>query len=134
MPVVKKYKEAIYVFSNGAEHIELEYDFAADGGAVGVYDLAMIKERMVVEKAYLKVVDAVTSGGSATVEFGIKGGDTDAFIAAVGPAGLLINTVVDQASTADGLVVAADSGLAMEVKTAALTAGKLRLVLKLAQF
>lgn len=134
MPVAKKYKEAIYVFSNGAEHIELEYDFSQDGGAIGVYDLAMIKERMVVEKCYLKVDAAVTSGGSATVEFGIKAGDTDAFIAATAPGALLINTVVDQASTADGLVIAPDAVLAMEVKTAALTAGKLTLVLKLAQF
>lgn len=134
MPIAKDYKEAVYVFSGGAEHIEIEYDFSKDGGAVGVYDLAMIKERMVLEKCYLKIDEAITSGGSATVEIGIKAGDTDALMAATAVASLTQYAVIDQASTADGLVIAPDEVLAMEVKVAALTAGKAKLVLKLAQF
>lgn len=134
MPVAKDYKEAVYVFSGGAEHIEIEYDFSKDGGAVGVYDLAMIKERMVLEKCYLKCDEAFTSGGSATVEIGIKAGDTDALMAATAVGSMTQYAVIDQASTADGLVIAPDAVLALEVKVAALTAGKATLVLKLAQF
>lgn len=129
MASIAKYKANQYVFSGGADHIEIEYDFAADGGATGSLDLMQVKEACVVESAYLKVKTAGTSGGSATVQVGVSGG-----------AGIVGNTAV--ASLSLGAVIAgltnvklaADAIPQLTIGTAALTAGKFVLVLKLSQF
>lgn len=129
------YKEG-YILSHGTEHIEVVYDFSVDGGATGSLNLFKAKEAMVVESCYAKVKTAGQSLGSATVEFGIAGGDTDALITAtVGAlANLTAGATLQQASTAPALKLAADDAIAIKISAAALTAGKIVLVLKLAQF
>ena len=129
------YKEG-YVLSQRTEHVELVYDFSVDGGAQGSLGLFKAKEAMVVEQCYLKVKTAGASGGSATIEVGISGGDTDALITATAGAvaNLTSGAVLQQASTAPGLKLAADAVIAIKISTADLTAGKFVLVMKLAQF
>lgn len=134
MANVAAYKEG-YVLSGGTEHVEITYDFTADGGSVGVLNMFKAKEAMVLESCYAKVKVA-GAGATATVEFGIAGGDTDALITAtVGAvANLTLGATLQQASTAQALKLAADDVVAIKITTAALTAGKIVLVMKLAQF
>ncbi len=133
MSVAKGFKE-ISVFSNHVEKIEMEYDFAKDGGLVSVIDLGKFPEAMVIMDAVVKVKTAVVSGGSATVEIGVKGGDTDAIMAATLQAALLVDTTVPGASACKGLYLAAGAQLSAEIKVAALTAGKLVVSLMVQKF
>lgn len=130
MATVLKYKGDAYVLSGGAEHVEIEYDFANDGGLVGSLDLIKVKEGMVVELAYLKVKTAATSGGAATVAVGVSAGA--GIVAATAVASLTTGAVIVPAAQPTKL--AADAVVQLTIGTAALTAGKIVVVLKLAQF
>ncbi|RTL05193.1 hypothetical protein EKK58_08575 [Candidatus Dependentiae bacterium] len=136
MATVEDYKGNEYVFSNGTSHVEIEYDFAKDGGATGVLDLIKVKEAMVLEQAYVKVKTTCTSGGSATVIIGVNGGDTDAILDATSGAvaNLTAGAVLPGETASVHLKLAADAVIGMTIGTAALTAGKFVVVLKLAQF
>jgi len=136
MATVAKYKGREYYFSKGTEHVEVVYDFAADGGATGVLDLIKFKEAVVIESAYIKVNTTATSGGSATVIVGVVGGDTDAILDATSGAvaSIVAGAVLPGEAASVQLAVAADGVLAMTIGTAALTAGKFTLVLKVAKF
>lgn len=130
MASVAKYKANQYVFSGGTDHVEIEYDFAVDGGATGSLDLCQVKEACVVEAAYLKVKTAGTSGGSATVQVGVSAGA--GIIANTAVASLTLGAVI--APAAQPTKLAADAIIQLTIGTAALTAGKFVLVLKLSQF
>lgn len=131
MATVDKYIGNQYSFSQEQNFIEVEYDFANDGGATGSLDLLTVKEAMVVETAYLKVKTACTSGGSATVAIGVSGGA--GIVAATAVASLTSGAVIAPASTVP-YKLAADAVVQLTIGTAALTAGKIIVVLKLAQF
>lgn len=130
MAAVAGYKSNQYVFSNGVEHVEITYDFAADGGAVSSLDLLQVKEACVVELAYYKVKTACTSAGSATVACGVSGGA--GIVAATAVASLTSGAVIVPAAQPTKL--AADAVVQLTIATAALTAGKIVVVLKLSQF
>jgi hypothetical protein len=116
-------------FSNEVSVFKAVYDFAVDGGAVAVFDLMEMKEAMTIVGANVDVNTTCTSGGAATVEFGIKAGDTDAILAATAVASLTANKSFNNVvATSSGLYVASAAVLAMEIKVAALTAGKMTLV------
>jgi len=136
MAQVVDFKGNQYVFSNGTAHVEVVYDFSKDAGAVGVLDLIQVKEAMVLESAYVKVNTTATSGGSATVIVGVVGGDTDAILDATsGAVASLVAGVVLPGETASvALKLDADAKIGMTIGTAALTAGKITVVMKLAQF
>ena len=133
MPQADDYRET-NAFHNDALYVEREYDFSKDGGAQEVIDLLKVNAAMVIEEVYVKVVDAVLSGGSATVEIGVKGGDTDAIMAATGPGGLTAGLVIDGASASKRLKLAADAEISMEIKVADLTAGKIKVSMVLRPF
>lgn len=137
MATVVDYKGNEYVLSERTEHIEITYDFAVDAGATGALDLIKFKEAVVIEQFYAKVNTTCTSGGSATVIVGIVGGDTDALLDATD--GAVANLVAGVSlpgdlATSPALAVAADGVIAMTIGTAALTAGKITYVFKVAQF
>tara|TARA_R110000824_G_scaffold31889_3_gene103521 strand:+ start:1331 stop:1774 length:444 start_codon:yes stop_codon:yes gene_type:complete len=107
------------------------YDFAVAGGVIGAYPLtddggvaATLPDNAVLLGSTAEVVTPVTSGGAATLMFGITG-DTDALIIATA------KTSFD----ADGKAVAMDNTLPLKLTVAksvlmtvavqALTAGKL---------
>lgn len=128
MSVAKDYKY-VNAFSNELDVVEAVYDFSKDGGAVSVIDLMEMKEAMQIMNASVQVLAAVVSGGAATVEIGVKGGDTDAILPATLQAALPINTGFDCAAAGKGLYVASGGIISLEIKVAELTAGKIKVVL-----
>ena len=123
--------------------VSIDYDFAQQGGAVG--DIALdleIPDDVIIYAGAIKVVTNLTSGGSATVALKVNSnGDLLAAtaIATVNGAGtlrLLPGTVdASSASATEPLVVptvttTAARTLTLQVATAALTAGKLRIFLE----
>lgn len=123
-----------YTFAMERSRVEITYDFPDDGGVIGVLDMLTIGEKLLVERCYIKGKAAVTSSGDPTIEVGVKGGDTDALIPATLKGAMGIDSVVKEASIADGLVLQENDVLAMEIKVAALTAGKFTFVLEYSQF
>ena len=121
-------------FSNAIEKIEITYDFAVDGGATGALDMFEAVDKLVIHRSYVKCMTTCTSGGSATVIMGVIGGDTDAILTSTAVASLVADTAFDNDSASDALFLAAGGKLGMTIGTAALTAGKLILVLHVSKF
>ena len=132
-PEAEDFREA-NAFTNDLLFLRKTYDFDKDGGAISVIDLLKLNSPMVLEQAYVSVKAAPTSGGAATVEVGVKGGDTDAILPATVLGSLLINTTTDGAAASKRLRLAKDSVIALEIKAFALTAGKIEVVLALRKF
>ncbi len=117
------------------KYLEAVYDFSVDGGAVGsipMKDAAGvaldIPANAIVINSHIEVETAVTSGGSATVAFGILA-NTDAFKGATAKATLVEDYVVG-ASNDLPLKVAIPTPVMATVAVAALTAGKFRIFSK----
>ncbi len=127
MAALKKYKEHAQ-FSGPLEVVEVEYDFAKDGGAIGALDIIKFKQDVIIHNAWVKVDAAVTATGSATVIYGIKGGDTDAFLdlTSGAKANLTLGAVIPNEAAGTMLKVPADSIVEMTIGTDALLTGKLR--------
>lgn len=135
MATLDKYKSHAQM-GYGLEVVEVEYDFAKDGGATGALDIITFTEAMVLVDAYLKVDTAFTSGGSATLIWGVKGGDTDACldVTSGAVANLTLGAVIPGETACKQIKLAADSVLEMTIGTAAMTAGKCRFVMLLQKF
>lgn len=117
------------------KYLEAVYDFAVDGGDVGGIPLKdtaglplVIPDKAIVINSHIEIETAVTSGGSATVAFGLEG-NTDAFKAATGKASLTLDAVF-AASNDLPLKMAAPTAVLGTVAVAALTAGKFRIFIK----
>jgi hypothetical protein len=117
----------------GPEIVEIEYDFAKDGGAVGQYDIIKAKEKCHIRLAALKIDTTCTSGGAATVGVG-KSGDLAGVVAATAVASLVADAVILGATPDASHVMAVDDVLYLDIATAALTAGKLRVTLEIFKF
>lgn len=121
-------------FSNETEVVRTVYDFTKDGGATAdKIDLLEADDDMVITSAYLKVLVAGTSGGSATVAIGIEGGTEAELIAATAVAGLTLGALIKKNDSLP-LKVAKDAKLVLVIATADLTAGKFELVLEKTRF
>lgn len=129
MAAVVDYKVA-KVWGNEREYMEVMYDFAVDGGAVGALDLFTADEACVVKLAEMHVKTACTSGGSATVSCG-KSGDLTGMIGATAVASLTADAVILGAALDASHVLAAGNVVQMDIATAALTAGKIRFVFEI---
>lgn len=116
--------------------VEYVYDFGVSGGAVGVIDLSAIAGQpalpvgAIVDSVRLKVVTAFTSSGSATVSWGTVT-DTDGFSGTAIAYGTLTDNYLSVGSSpallpAAGYLVGSGNASkpAVEIGTAALTAGK----------
>jgi hypothetical protein len=115
-----------------------EYDFAVDGGAVGAITLRAgdgvgneLPAGSVILSGYIEVDTAVTSGGAATVSVGSEGAAD--LLAASAVSGAPWSTtgrksVVPTGTGATSVKTTAKRNLAVTVATAALTAGKFRVV------
>jgi len=121
------------LFSGSKEMIAIEYDFAKDAGAVGSLDLMIAKDAMVIHSAHVKVKAACTSGGSATVSIG-KSGDVAGIVAATAVASLTTGAAIDSASFGSAYKLAADDVVQIAIATAALTAGKVIVILEVSKF
>lgn len=127
-------KKDVSVFSNVIEKIEIEYDFAKDGGAVGELILMEAKEALVIHEAHVKIKTAFTSGGSATLIVGVSGGDTDAVLASTAVADLTAPKVFPGAAACEGIYLASGGKISMAIGTAAMTAGKMVVSLEVSKF
>lgn len=107
------------------------YDFAKDTGAAATYSLGKFKHKTLVLQGTVFVETACTSGGLATVAIGTSTADTDAFMDATsGAVANLVDDFVHAETASTRLVVAADETLDLVIATAALTAGKIKVVLE----
>jgi len=117
------------------KYLEALYDFTVDGGGQGSLPLnaasggpLLIPDKAIVINSHIEIETAVTSGGSATVAFGIQG-NTDAFKAATGKASLTLDAVF--AGNNDlPLKMSGDTPVNITIATADLTAGKIRIFIK----
>jgi len=108
-----------------------EYNFANDTGAAATYNLGTFKHKTLVLQGTCFVETACTSAGSATVAIGTSTADTDAFMDATsGAVANLIDDFVHVETASTRLVVAADETLDLTIATAALTAGKIKVILE----
>lgn len=126
-------KQEVGIFSNELRKIELEYDFAKDGGAIGVLELGKMCEAMVLHEAYVKVKDAVVSGGAATVEVGVTG-DPNAIMTAKLQAALGTGVLQKGESTSEQILLALNDEITLTIAAAVLTAGKIKVVLMVAKY
>ena len=132
MASVKDIKK-LEVFSNEVVKIEVTYDFAKDGGAVGALDLYEALEDCVLVNAYTKVKTACISSGAATLIVGVTG-DTDGILASTAVASLTANAIFKKDAAADTIRIASGSKVLMTIGAFALTAGKVVVVLEVAKF
>ena len=131
MGQVTNYKTLEKGFSNELQIHEIEYDFSKDAGAIAVLDMCKMGYAGILKRAYIKVATGVLSAGTPTMQIGIKGGDTDLLLAAAVKGEFLAGGVVNQETVGESYKLAEDVELAFEVITAALTAGKFKLVLEI---
>ena len=126
-----------------------EYNFDEDAGAIGTFNLRApqadgrvnkLQEGFVITNMSLHVQTAVTSGGTPTITFGTAA-DSDGYLADVFALVGSDNAMVSRGAVAGALlwddtndhelhhrVSSSELELVMEVATAALTAGKIKLI------
>ena len=109
--------------------VSATYDFGVSGGAVSTIVLATlgVPANAVVTQIVIDALTTVTSGGSATIQ--LKAGST-ALTDAVGKASFTGQATLALASSATAIKVSAASDLQITIATAALTAGKVRFIVK----
>ena len=132
MATLQKYKE-VRSWGPQPEAVEIVYDFSKDGGATGQLDVLKVKDACVVTSIMMLVETACTSGGAATVSVGPTGSVT-ALVGATAVASLTAGAQIDSASFGSGYKLAADTVVQMDIGTAALTAGKIKIRMELAKF
>ena len=129
MAALKSSKNVGSPFTNALEVIKVTYDFAVDGGAQGALDVLVAEQNCVLTDFYL-VVETACVGATMVLDVGITG-DTNLLLADVAVASLAINTL-HKPTIVDGTPnvlpmpakLASGAKVLMEIKTAALTAGK----------
>lgn len=117
-------------FENQVEYHRVVYDFAADGGGVASKDLFTCDKSCAIVSAVVHVLTACTSGGSATVEIGTTD-DANAIMTTT--TGAVANLVADFTTGGAALPAWLDASdkVVMTIGTAALTAGKLEVIMGL---
>jgi len=120
---------------------EYVYDFSVDGGTASTITLSskdnkdVLPVGAIVTNATVWVQTAATSGGSATVSFGL-GADADGLLSATAVASLTENAVIVGDSTvipgsaAVRVANAAGGAVTATIATAALTAGKISVLVE----
>ena len=125
---IKKFGD---VFSAERWSKKLTWEFAVDGGeADDTVRIGQAGAKCIMTEAYVHVETACTSGGSASMIIGVEGGDVDAFLDATsGAVASLTDDAVISETTGQGIVVAANSYIHVDIATADMTAGKVHLYL-----
>lgn len=120
--------------TQGLKEAAGEYDFAVDGGAAGTLTLRgdnSIPAGSVIMGGYLEVLTAVTSGGAATI--GVSSEGASDLVAAAAVSGAPWSTtgrksLIPVFTGATTVKTTVARSLAIVIATAALTAGKFRVV------
>ena len=125
--VTKGQKTFAAGFTGETKRTALVYDFALDGGAYSgkVYILGTTSGKVLIEKVIVRVVTAVTSGGSATVVVG-HADNADAFVDATAGAvaNLTADAVAAAATTSVPMILATGKTITLTIGTADLLTGK----------
>lgn len=117
----------------------IAYDFANDGGAIGLIQPQInvqIPANFVIQNVSLNSTTAVTSAGSATVSVGLSagGGGAAALVAATGKASWTANAFVQGVpvpQTASTWIKMSAAGfVTVTVATAALTGGHIEIIIE----
>ena len=119
--------------------VKLQYDFAQEGGdhlapfiplRAATTEQAELPDKAVCVAAYLEILTAPTSGGSATIKIGTQS-DDDAFLAAtaISNAAFNANKITSLTNTLPFKALAAEP-INITIGTAALTAGKFNLYIE----
>ena len=120
------------VFSNEVGFVRMTYDFSLDGGATtDTYVLGETEGKILILDAAVHVETAATSGGEATVKIGVNGGDDDAFLDTTsGAVAALTDDAVVKEVAGQSIVLADGAKIEMVIGTAALTAGKINVLVQ----
>lgn len=125
------------LFKHTTKYVKCSYNFATQGGAVGAISLldedgraCTLPNKAIIRDALLDVVTAPTSGGSATIAFGSGQATNDlkAATAIASLTGLVAGVPVGTAATA--IKLTADRSPTLTVAVAALTAGKINVLIQ----
>lgn len=119
--------KVVKVWDNERQLVRVVYDFAKDGGAIGVLDLITADEACLVKLAEMHVKTTCTSGGAATVSAG-KVADLAGQIGATAVASLTAGAAILGAAIDASHQLAAADKVQMEIAAFALTAGKIEFV------
>lgn len=132
--------KTIYAPMTGqVDEYRVVYDFAADAGATGALDLFTAGDaNLVITHAHCTVKTACTSGGSATVKWGVTGDDdrfantTQGAVASLTAGATIIPPALEGTPNVLPMPYKLASGdkCLMTIGTAALTAGKIEFVLR----
>jgi len=141
MTAIKDTRSLDAGFNNAVELKRFVYDFTKDGGATGALDICTFADAAVIVAAWATVKTTATSGGSATVKWGITGDDdrfcdtTQGAVANLTAAATIVPPAVEGTPNviATPVKVAAGDKALMTIGTAALTAGKIEFVLVVAK-
>lgn len=137
MPVLKTVEAIGNTFGNAVEYKRVRYDFARDGGALGVYDVFTVSDKVKIVDFHSVVKTACTSGGSATVKVGVTGNDnrfmntTQGAVASLTLNAAILPPVVEGAPNVLAVPVVASAGdkVLLTIGTAALTAGSIEMTI-----
>lgn len=141
MAALKKHQTVYAPMSGDEEEIRIEYDFAEDAGATGALDIATAGEDLILVSAHARVLEACTSEGSATLEWGDEDNDDRFANTTQGAVANLtkdavIFPIVPASGEAESIAppvpfkLASGKKLVQTIGTAALTAGKVQYVIR----
>lgn len=117
-------------FSNAETVVRAKYDFANDAGAIGDLTLVEAEDDLVILECYIKGIDAMTSGGAATIDIGFDGGSE--LLSAEGFASFGAGDLVQ----CSGLPLKMADGVKLDlgIVAAALTAGSCEIYVRYGRF
>ena len=121
-------------FSNEEKWIKVSYDFAADAGELGDYDVIENESaslKYVVTDFYAHVHTDVTTGTDVDVDLGIGDGGTE-FLSDWDAPGATADAIVGM-DTAAPVQIPASSKIVMGIETGTVTAGRVDLYFKIKQ-
>lgn len=113
-------------FTGRKEYIEVEYDFAKDGGAISALTAITAEKKCVAKLEHLEVEAAVLSAGALTMNIG-KGDAGVEFMSAKGKADLTLDSI-HMADAPAGVLLDEGDTVTMQIVAAAATAGKMKMI------
>lgn len=113
-------------FPNAVEYVRVTYDFAADGGAIGDYDVLVASDACIVKLHHIESITAMTSSDAVNIDLG-KGDGGVEFLSNALKASFAEGAVQGGVAAA-GVRLAADEKIVLGVEAFAITAGKFEMV------
>lgn len=125
-------------YKGKVNYVEYEYDFSVDGGAVSSITLSTKADKdpmplgAIVTNVVIYVVEACTSGGSATVSVGDLASATK-YSAATAVGSLTTGALVTATGVPNAIGGSTEQDVIVAIAVAALTAGKIKIMMQYVQ-